>query len=151
MSNTYTKIYLHIIFAVKGRESLLPIGTQMRVHQYMAKMLRENGHYPVAIGGIDNHVHLLIDYKPTQSLPEMIRELKTATTKLINTNHLIPFQFAWQRGYSCFSYSASHVERVKRYVERQIEHHKNMTLREEIMKAYDYFGIDFDQRYIFEE
>ena len=98
MSNTYTKIYLHIVFAVKDREALLPPLTQDRVHSYMATVLRDKGHFPVAIGGTENHVHILIDYNLSQPIPDMVRELKTSVTKFINSNHLIPFQFAWQRG-----------------------------------------------------
>lgn len=151
MSNTYTKIYLHIVFAVKGREALLPVSLQPRIHKYMATVLNDMGHFPIAVGGIDNHVHILIDYKPFQPIPDMVRELKTCVTKLINTHHLIPFLFSWQRGYSCFSYSASQVGAVKNYIEHQMEHHTNMTLNEEMIMAYERFGVEYDKRYLFEE
>lgn len=151
MSNTYTKIYLHIIFAVKGREALLPAIIRQRLYQYMSKVLLDMGHFPLAIGGTENHVHILIDYKPAQALPDMIRELKISSTKLINSNHMIPFVFGWQRGYSCFSYSASQVDSVKRYIDHQSEHHNNITFRQELQLAYERFGIEYDERYMFDD
>ena len=151
MANTYTRIYLHLIFAVKGRESLLPIYIQPRVHAYMTSILNNLGHHPIAVGGIDNHVHILLGYSPTQSIPDLARELKVSTTKFINTNGFIPFVFNWQRGYSCFSYSQSQVEAVKQYIRHQPEHHKGISLRDEVMKIYEKFGVEYDERYIFEE
>ena len=150
MANTYTKIYLHIVFAVKDREALLPPLLQKRIYSYMATVLRDKGHFPVTIGGTENHVHILIDYAMSQPIPDMVRELKTCVTKLINTNHLIPFQFAWQRGYACFSYSASQVAAVKNYIDHQAEHHDKMTLREEMAAIYQRFGVEYDEKYVFE-
>lgn len=150
MSNTYTKIYLHIVFAVKDREALLTPLVQDRIYRYMATVLRDKGHFPIAVGGTENHVHILIDYNLSHPIPEMVRELKTCVTKLINTNHLIPFQFAWQRGYACFSYSASHVSAVKNYITHQAEHHNKMTLREEMIAIYQRYGVEYDEKYVFE-
>ncbi len=151
MSNTYTKIYLHIVFAVKNRESLLTPIAQQRVHLYLAKMLNNAGHLPIAIGGVDNHVHILLDYKPTQPIPDMVRELKVAAAKMINAERLTPYSFAWQRGYGCFSYAPSQIEAVSRYIANQKEHHKRVTLREEMIATYTRFGIEFDERYVFDD
>ncbi len=151
MSNTYSKIYLHIIFAVKHRESLMPPAEQPRLHQYFASMLQKAGHFPIAIGGTDNHVHILIDYKPSQSIPDMVKDLKVASAKFINSHRLIPFSFAWQRGYGCVSYSPSQIDAVRQYIINQKQHHEKMTLREEMTTIYDRFGIDYDPRFIFEE
>lgn len=151
MSNTYTKIYLHIVFAVKDREALLPPLVQDRIYRYMVTVLRDKGHFPIAVGGTENHVHILIDYNISHPIPDMVRELKTCVTKLINTNHLIPFQFAWQRGYACFSYSASQVDAVKNYITHQAEHHSKMTLRDEMVAIYHRFGVEYDEKYVFDE
>lgn len=151
MANTYTKIYLHVVFAVKDREALLPMALQERIHKYMATVMRDMGHFPIAIGGTENHVHILVDYKLVQPIPDMVRELKIAVTKLINSNHLIPFQFAWQRGYACFSYSSSQVPAVKNYINKQAEHHSKITLVEEMRNIYERCGVEYDEKYIFEE
>lgn len=151
MSNTYTKIYLHLVFAVKQRECMISPHIQQRLHLYFASILTQAGHYPVAIGGTDDHIHLLIDYKPTQPIPNMVRELKVASAKLINTHYMIPFSFSWQRGYGCFSYAPSQIENVKNYVLNQSTHHKKMTLREEMIMIYNRFGIEYDPQYIFDD
>ncbi len=129
----------------------MPLVVQQRIHLYFSKMLYNMGHFPIAIGGIDNHIHILVDYNPAQPIPDMVRELKTASTKMINSNQCIPFLFGWQRGYSCFSHSPSQIAVVKKYIEHQAEHHKKMTLREEIIKSYERSGIKFDEQYIFED
>lgn len=151
MSNAYTKIYLHLIFAVKGRQGLIPEHLQPAVHNYMAGVLQKFGHYPVEIGGIENHVHILVEYSPSQPLADMIRDLKIATTKFINTRCLIPGKFNWQRGYACFSYAPSQIDAVRKYIANQHEHHKRCSLREEVVSIYRKFNVDFDMQYIFEE
>lgn len=151
MANTYSKIYIHIVFAVKDRGTNLPITVLPRLHAYMAEVLRKSGFYPVIIGGIHNHVHLLIELKPDQQLSAMVRELKVSSAKFINANRLCQSHFSWQRGYSAFSYSASQKENVINYIEHQFEHHKNRSLNDEIRLLYDKFGIEYDERFIFDD
>ena len=150
MANTFSQIYLHLIFAVKGREAMLFPGVRQRVHSYMGGIIRDCGHIPIAIGGTDNHVHILIGYNINQPVPDLVKEVKVSTTNFINNNRLIAFKFAWQRGYACFSYSNSHVETVRQYVENQVEHHKGMTLEEEMIRDLERRGIVFDEKFIFE-
>lgn len=151
MANTFSQIYLHLIFAVKGRNALLFLGVSQRVHSYIGGIIRDCGHKPIAIGGTENHIHILIGYNLNQLIPDLVKEVKVSTTNFINSHHLIPFRFAWQRGYACFSYSNSHVETVRRYIEHQIEHHKGVTLKEETIRELERRGIAFDEKYIFEE
>ena len=151
MANTFTQIYLHFIFAVKGREAILFPGARERVHSYIGGIIRDCDHIPIAIGGTENHVHILIAYNVNQAVPDLVREVKVSTTNFINNNHLIPFKFAWQRGYACFSYSNSHVDTVKQYIEHQEEHHKCMTLREETIRDLERRGIVFDEKYLFDD
>lgn len=151
MANTFSQIYLHLIFAVKGRDTKLFPGIHQRVHAYMGGIVRDCGHIPIAIGGTDNHVHILIGYNINQLVPDLVKDVKVSTTNFINTNRLIPSKFAWQRGYACFSYSNSHVETVRQYVENQVEHHKGMTFREETIRDFERRGIVFDEKFIFED
>lgn len=150
MSNTYTRILLHVIFAVKNRDALLPPPIQPTVHRYIASVLRDKGNFVHKCGGIDNHIHVLFDYNTQTPLPDLIREVKIATTKFINDNRLLPFRFAWQKGYSCFSHSPSQLKTVSNYIENQSIHHKGRTLTEEIINAYEKYGIKYDSKYIFE-
>ena len=127
MANTYTKIYLHLIFAVKGRVSLISPLFQGRIYDYMCKVVISMGHDIVALGGIENHVHLLIRYNPAQQLSELVRELKVSTTKMINTNKLSMGKFGWQRGYGCFSHSPSQVCGVTKYINNQYDKRQDNT------------------------
>jgi REP element-mobilizing transposase RayT len=147
MANTYTQIYLHIVFAVKDRQSLLSAPLRVRVWRYIDHILTRANHHVKAIGGVDDHIHILIGYNPSQSLPDLIKEIKVSSTKFITNT--FGGNFAWQRGYSCFSYSPSHIPDVVNYIHRQSEHHKNVTLRDEIISIYNKFSIPYDPQYIF--
>jgi REP element-mobilizing transposase RayT len=136
---------------VKGRESLIPTAALPRVFSYIAAALKNFGQTPIKIGGIENHIHMLISYSPSQPLPDLVREIKSLTTKFINNSHLTPFLFSWQRGYSCFSYSQSHIPAVKNYIEHQYEHHRNQTLRDEIISIYQKYGVEFHEEFLFDE
>lgn len=148
MANTYSKVYLHIIFAVKNHESLLPAIYLPRIHAYMGGIISKFGHYPCAIGGIDNHVHLMIGYNINQAVPDLVRNLKSSTSRFINDNHFTPFRFEWQTGYGCFSYSHTHVEAVCKYIRNQNEHHKSISLEEEIKNILNRLDVEYDDRYI---
>ncbi len=151
MANTYTSIYLHIIFAVKYRAAVLTPLVRGRVHAYMRASLEQMGHHCLAIGGVDDHVHVMINYNTSQALPDMIRTLKVATTKMINDQKLMRGKFQWQSGYACLSYSKSQVDTVCRYINNQVEKHKHLTMRQELRDTLARSGIEYDERYIYED
>lgn len=151
MANTYTKILLHVVFAVKNRNGLLPPLYQPEIHSYIGGILRRAGHVPIKIGGTANHIHAFLSYNIKQLIPEMVREIKSASSRFINEKHFIPYKFEWQAGYACVSHSAAQTETVKRYIENQYEHHKGTSLVEETKLMLERSGIEFDERYIFEE
>jgi len=148
MANTYSQVILHLVFAVKNSNSLIPAIFLPRIHAYMGGILKQHGHFPYAVGGIDSHVHILVGYNISQSIPDMVRDLKSAASRYINDAHIIPYRFEWQGGYGCFSYSRSQIDAVCNYIRHQHEHHKAVTLEEEMHEILTKFGIDFDDRYI---
>ncbi len=148
MANTYTQIYLHVVFAVNHRNALLPAVIHPKVHAYMSGILKGLGHVPIAIGGTEDHVHCLFGYNINKTIPETVRDLKSASTNYINASHFIPFKFEWQRGYACFSYSRSQIDAVAQYINHQYEHHKNTTFDDEIKRFLELFEIDYEMRYI---
>lgn len=150
MANTYTKIYFHIVFSVKNRNALIPSKLLPNVFAYMSTVLRNMGHFPVIIGGVEDHVHILVGYNVNQSVPDMVRELKTSTSKMISRSGETRYPFGWQRGYACFSYSHSHIKTVSSYIFRQADHHKRHTFREELSEIYRLYGVDYDDRYAFD-
>ena len=151
MANTYTKIYIHIVFAVKNRINSIPPTFIQRLYAYINGTLNKMGHYPIAIGGTENHIHILIDYNVNQKISDLVRDLKTMSSRFINDEAILRGKFEWQTGYACFSYSHSHVDAVKNYINRQFEHHKNTTLEDEIRSMLDKFGVKYDEKYILKE
>ncbi len=151
MANTFVQIYLHLVFAVKKRESLIAPPLQPQIHAYAAEALRKRGHVPVAVGGTSDHIHILFKYNPKELIPDLVRDLKVWLSKLINDYRMCVFKFEWQKGYGCFSHSHSQIETVKKYILTQPQHHHNRILREEIKLILERQGIPFDERYIFEE
>lgn len=150
MANTYINIKLHVIFAVKNRESLVPTLLLPHLHAYIAKSLNQRGHRAIAVGGTNNHIHILFSYSGKELISDIVREIKVAVTNRINHQHLIPYKFEWQRGYACFSVSSTNVGSVKNYIQNQFEHHKGKSLQDEIKGMLDLSGTEYDDRYIFD-
>lgn len=151
MANTYTSIYIHLIFAVKNREAMLLATFRERLFQYMLKVVSAEGHTPVAIGGTASHIHLLIKYNINKPLPDLVRVLKASSSKFINENHFINFRFEWQRGYGAFSHSDKDLTAVAEYIRHQPEHHSRVTMNQELRILLERHGVDYDERYILYE
>ncbi len=151
MANTFTQIYLHCIFAVKYRDAALLPTFRERVHAYLSATLKDYEHLPIAIGGTDDHVHLLFSYNVNHPIPDLIRILKTNTSKMINANCFLLRKFEWQRGYAVFSCTRSKIVETLRYIQNQVEHHKSQTAREELRAFLELHGIEYDERYLFED
>ena len=151
MANTYSQIFLHVVFAVKHRQALMPLSMLPRIHAYMAEIANNNGHRVVEIGGTPNHVHILISYSVNQSIPCMIRDIKSGTSAMINANGMSSHRFEWQKGYACISVSASHVESVRHYIKNQMQHHYGVSFTEEIKRMLEKAGVRYDERYMMED
>ncbi|MBD5331617.1 MAG: transposase [Bacteroides sp.] len=151
MSSTYSPIYLHLVFAVKNRESLILPEWQKEIHAYLSGILSRRGHIPVIVGGVENHVHLLFRYNITELIPDLVRELKTNSGKFISTKFPLHGRFYWQGGYGCFSVSYSKLDNVKSYIANQTQHHGQRTFREEMVGFLKGYNVDFDERYLPED
>lgn len=151
MPNTYTQIHLQIIFAVKYRMGLIKKEWKDELYKYMTGTVQANKHKLLAINGIEDHVHILIGMRPTQSLADLLQDIKSGSSKWINDNKLTPQKFEWQGGYGAFSYSKSHVPRVIRYIHKQEEHHKKVNFLTEYEDFLQKFGVEYDRQYIFKE
>lgn len=147
MANTYTQIYVHIVFAVARRESLIAEEWKDELYAYIAGACRNRKHYVHAIGGTGDHVHLLVGMHPVESVSSLVKEIKGQSSRWINEKFLNG-TFSWQSGYGAFSYSRSLVPEVKGYIERQKEHHRRVTFREEVEIIYCKAGIDYNPDYI---
>lgn len=149
MSNTYTQIHFHVVFAVQNRLSLISKFWQERLFQYITGIIQNKGHKLLAINGMPDHVHILFGMRPTQSLSNLMQDVKGDSSRWINENRFVNGKFSWQEGYGGFSYSKSQVSAVANYIEKQENHHETKSFITEYRKILEDFGVEYDERYIF--
>lgn len=148
--STYSQIYIHIVFAVKGRENLIKPDWEEQLYKYMTGIVQNKGHKMLAIGGMPDHIHFLIGLKPISNLSDLIREIKKSTNVFINENHFTSFNFSWQEGFGAFSYSHSQIDDVCKYILNQKDHHRKRTFREEYIDFLNKYKIEFNEHYLFD-
>ena len=150
MSQSLSKIYVHLIFSTKGREPLLPAAVRPRVHAYLATVLKNFDSSAVKIGGTGDHIHILFRLSKNHTLAETVEEIKTSSSKWIKTLGRPLTTFYWQSGYGAFSVDPSEVEEVARYVSSQEEHHRVVTFQEEYRNFLERYGVEFDEKYVWD-
>jgi len=151
MANTYTQVHLHLVFAVKGRKSLIAKSWKDELYKYITGIIQNHNHKLLIINGMPDHLHILIGYRPTQSLSDLMQQIKGDSSKWINQNNLTKEKFEWQSGYGAFSYSKSQIADVITYIENQETHHKKISFKEEYINMLKKFEVEFNEQYIFEE
>ena len=150
MSNTYTQIHIHCIFAVKYRASLITKDWKERLHQYITGIVQNHRHKLIAINSMPDHLHILIGMKPSMALSDLIQEVKADSTNFINRKRWVAGRFNWQEGYGAFSYGHSQLGTIIRYIQNQEKHHARKTFREEYFAFLKKFEVAHDERYVFE-
>jgi REP element-mobilizing transposase RayT len=150
MAGTFSQVYVQAVFAVWRRENLIRPEWAGRLYAYMAEIIKKKGQKPIIINGVPDHVHLFIGLRPNLSIMELVREVKSCSSKFINENRLLPGVFRWQEGYGVFSYGQSQVDRVYKYILNQQAHHRKRTFREEYRELLVRFAVEHDERYLFE-
>ncbi|MFD2034221.1 IS200/IS605 family transposase [Belliella marina] len=150
MPNTYTQIYIQIVFAVKGRQYLISKNKREELHKYITGIVQNRGHKMLSIFAMPDHVHLLVGLKPNISISDLVRDIKSGSSKHINDNNWVVGKFNWQEGYGAFSYSKSQIDNVVKYILNQEEHHKTRTFKEEYIDFLVKFEIEYDEKYLFE-
>lgn len=150
MANTYTQIYIHVVFAVQNREALISREWKERLHKYITGIIQNQGHKLITINSMPDHVHIFIGMKPDSALSDLIRDVKRDSTNFINNEIRLRFKFGWQEGYGAFSYSHSQIDAVVKYIINQETHHRRKTFREEYEAMLKEFAVEYDSRYVFE-
>ncbi|MDD4427902.1 MAG: IS200/IS605 family transposase [Paludibacter sp.] len=150
MANTYTQLYVQLVFAVKNRESLIRPEIKSRVEQYMSSITQNHKCKPLSIFCNQDHTHLLLSMKPDVSCSSIVQKIKSATSLFINSNQLIRTHFEWQTGFGAFSYGKSQVDAVCKYILNQETHHKKVSFREEYMELLKAFEVEYQDSYLFE-
>ncbi len=150
MANTYSQVYLHIVFAVKGRQNL--IGTEIReeLHKYITGIVTNRDQKLLSIFCMPDHTHILIGIKPSINISDFVRDIKAGSSKFINEKKLIKGRFNWQEGFGVFSYSRSQIDTVIKYIQNQEKHHRKKTFKEEYVEFLKKFSVQYDEKYLFE-
>ncbi|SHN07149.1 IS200/IS605 family transposase [Mucilaginibacter sp. OK098] len=149
MANTYTQIHIQCVMAVKYRNSLIQPHWKDQLQKYITGITQNYGHKMLAINNMPDHLHMFFGFRPNQSLSDLMRIVKSESTKWINDKQFTPAIFNWQEGYGAFSYSRSQVTKVTEYVLNQEEHHRKKTFLEEYQQFLEQFEVEYDERYIF--
>ena len=150
MPNTYTQLYIHIVFAVKGRQHLLPKEHKDELHRYITDIIRNKKQKVIQINSMPDHIHILVGLAPEGALTDLVRDIKSNSSRFINQKRWVVGRFEWQKGFSAFSYSHSQLGAIAGYIKNQERHHSQKTFHEEYLEFLDLFGIDYDTKYVFE-
>lgn len=150
MANTYTSLHYHIIFSTKNREPWIRQDLEPRVWSYLGGIARENDMKALLIGGIENHVHLLLGVPPVLAVSKAVQLIKGGSSKWMKESLPSLNGFGWQDGYAAFTVSKSHVPEVETYIRGQRNHHRLKSFEEEYRALLDRHEIQYDERYVFD-
>jgi putative transposase len=150
MPGTFSQIYIQVVFAVKGRESLIHSHWEEELYKYISGIVRNKDQKMLAINGIPDHIHFLIGMKPSCCLSDLVREIKKSSNEFINEKKFSRFNFQWQEGYGAFSYSHSALNNVISYINNQKEHHRKQSFREEYKEFLINFHIEYKDEHLFD-
>lgn len=148
MPSTHLSLHYHIVFGTKDHEPLIHREWRQRLHSYLGGCVSTLGGVPECVGGVADHVHLLVGLRATHCLADVMRELKSVSSTWVHQAVKLP-TFAWQEGYAAFTVSASQLDSVRAYIANQQEHHRTRTFREEYLEMLNRSGIQYDERYVF--
>ena len=151
MANTYTQVHLQFVFAPKYRASLIHSHWENDLYKYITGIVQNNKHKMIAINGMPDHVHMLIGFRATQSMADLMQDVKASSSKWINDSKYCKGRFEWQSGYGAFSYAKSQLADIIRYIENQKQHHEKKTFLEEYKMFLEKFEVEYDEQYIFHE
>jgi len=150
MANTFTSLHCHIIFSTKNREPWITQEHQERLWPYLGGIARQNQLKPLVIGGMEDHIHLLLGLPPTASVSDALKHIKGGSSGWIKENLSGCLGFAWQDGYGAFTVSKSQMGEVEEYIRNQREHHRFKTFQEEYRAFLDRHQIHYEERYLWD-
>lgn len=149
MPGTFSQIYIQIVFAVKGRQSLIHAPWEEELFKYITGIVQNKEQKMLAINGMPDHIHVLIGMKPNCCLSDLIREIKKSSNEFIKSRKFCN-EFSWQEGYGAFSFSHSQLNNVINYILNQKEHHKKKTFKEEYLQLLQKLELKFEEKYLFD-
>ena len=146
MSRTYSQLMFHVVFSTKERQPIIDVTWSPALYRYIGGIVERHGGLLMQAGGVEDHVHLLLNLRPSKAPSDVIGKLKASSSGWLNTHHAEGFQ--WQAGYGVFSVSASKVEAVQKYILDQPHHHASQSFNDELRWLLQQHDIDWDERYL---
>ena len=150
MANTYTQLYVQIVFAVKGMGNFIAEKNRIELEKYICGIVNNKKSKPLSIYCNPDHLHILIGLHPTTSVSDITRDIKANSSKFIAEKKWLLGKFQWQDGFGAFTYAKSQIDIVAKYILNQPEHHKRKTFKEEYLSMLQKVEIDYDEKYLFE-
>ena len=149
MPNTYSQLYIQIVFAVQGRKSLIKESIREELQKYISGIVSNHKQKLLAIYCMPDHTHIFLSMKPNMAISDLVRTIKSNSSSFLKNRNLLN-DFSWQEGFGAFSYAKSQAKNVVDYVLNQAEHHRKRTFKEEYVEFLNKFEIDYDEKYLFE-
>ena len=147
MPSTHLSLHYHVVFSTKGRHRLIEGLWRERLHAYLGGAVRTAGGVAEAVGGVADHVHLLMGLRATHRLADVVRDIKATSSEWVH-REIRQAGFSWQEGYGAFTVSAPQLDVVKRYIVNQAGHHEQKSFQEEYREMLVKSGVEFDEEYL---
>jgi REP element-mobilizing transposase RayT len=144
-------MYIQTVFAVKYREAVIERIWKEELFGVIGNLINETECETILVNGVEDHVHCFFGLEPKVSVSDVMKNAKAKSSKWVNESGLLKHRFEWQKGFGAFSYSRSHIDKVFKYIKNQEAHHKKETFREEYIKMLKAFGVEYEEKYIFED
>jgi len=150
MADTYSQIYIQIVFSVQNRKALIHESFETELYKYITGIVQNKGQKLIAINGMPDHIHIFIGMKPNCCLSDLVREIKKSSNSFINEKQFTKIPFYWQDGFGAFSYSFNQINTVVNYIKNQKSHHHTKSFKEEYLEFLDKFEIEYKEEYLFD-
>jgi REP element-mobilizing transposase RayT len=151
MANTYSTLYIHIVFAVKGRANLMKKSWREDLYKYITGIVSSKGQKMMAVNGVEDHIHILVSITPSCNMSDLVRDIKANSSKWVNEKRFVASKFEWQTGFGAFSVGTSNLDMMVKYILNQENHHRIKTFKTEYVGLLNAYQIDFKADYIFDD
>ena len=151
MANTYTKLFIHVVFAVRGRENIISPHWKDDLYKYITGIVTNNDQKLMIINGMPDHIHILLGLKPTIALSDLVRDIKANSSRFINEQRWVLGKFEWQQGFGAFTCNPAELEPIINYIKNQEEHHKMKRFKDEYVDLLNYNKIEYKNEYLFDD
>jgi putative transposase len=149
MANTYTQIHIQVVFSVRDRDCIIKRFWKNELYQYITGIIQNHDHKVLAINGMPDHIHILFGMRPTQSLSDLMQDVKGDSSKWINKRGFVPGRFSWQEGFGGFSYGKSQIDNIIDYIKQQEIHHRRKSFIKEYIEFLEKSEVSYNEHFIF--